>query len=42
VRDVVFTTGIEEQEDRFILASGEADLCCRITHLSKDFVCHGN
>jgi predicted GH43/DUF377 family glycosyl hydrolase len=29
--DVVFTTGIAEQGDRLILASGESDLACRIT-----------
>ncbi len=31
--DVVFTTGIAAHEDSFILASGEADLACRITVL---------
>lgn len=36
VRDVVFTTGIVERDDRFIVASGEADLACRITHVSKE------
>ena len=36
VRDVVFTTGIAEDEDHFIVASGEADLVCRITHIPKD------
>jgi len=36
VRDVVFTTGIVEAEDRFIIASGEADLACRITHIPLD------
>jgi predicted GH43/DUF377 family glycosyl hydrolase len=35
VRDVVFTTGIADAGDRFIVASGEADLCCRITHVPK-------
>jgi predicted GH43/DUF377 family glycosyl hydrolase len=34
--DVVFTTGIVEEEDRYIVASGEADLACRITHVPKD------
>jgi beta-1,2-mannobiose phosphorylase / 1,2-beta-oligomannan phosphorylase len=34
--DVVFSTGIVEEEDRFIVASGEADLACRITHIPKD------
>lgn len=35
VHDVVFTTGIAEAGDHFVVASGEADLCCRITHLDK-------
>ena len=35
VRDVVFTTGIVEAGDHFIVASGEADLVCRITHIPK-------
>ncbi|MCW1987406.1 glycosidase [Novosphingobium capsulatum] len=36
LRDVVFTTGVIDQGDRFIIASGEADLACRITHVPKD------
>ncbi|WP_347303245.1 glycosidase [Croceibacterium sp. TMG7-5b_MA50] len=36
VHDVVFTTGIVEEPDRFIIASGEADLACRITHVPRD------
>jgi len=32
---VVFTTGIVEADDHFIVASGEADLACRITHVPK-------
>jgi predicted GH43/DUF377 family glycosyl hydrolase len=36
VRDVVFSTGIVDAGDRFIVASGEADLACRITHVPKD------
>lgn len=36
LRDVVFTTGIVEAEDRYIVASGEADLACRITHIPKE------
>ncbi|NOZ22288.1 MAG: glycosidase [Planctomycetes bacterium] len=36
VTDVVFTTGIEEHGDVYVVASGELDLCCRITHLTKD------
>ncbi len=35
LRDVVFTTGIVDQEDRFVVASGEGDLACRITHIPK-------
>ena len=34
--DVVFTTGIADHGDSLILASGEADLACRITVLSKN------
>jgi predicted GH43/DUF377 family glycosyl hydrolase len=33
---VVFTTGIADAGDHYIVASGEADLACRITHLAKD------
>jgi predicted GH43/DUF377 family glycosyl hydrolase len=33
--DVVFTTGIAEAGDHFVVASGEADLACRITHVPK-------
>jgi beta-1,2-mannobiose phosphorylase / 1,2-beta-oligomannan phosphorylase len=32
---VVFTTGIVEAGDAYIVASGEADLACRITHIAK-------
>ena len=32
---VVFTTGIVDAGDHYIVASGEADLACRITHLPK-------
>jgi len=32
---VVFTTGIADGGDHYIVASGEADLACRITHFSK-------
>jgi predicted GH43/DUF377 family glycosyl hydrolase len=35
VRDVVFTTGIVDAGDDYIVASGEADLGCRITHIPK-------
>lgn len=40
VRDVVFTTGIADGDEagasgHYIVASGEADLACRITHVPK-------
>ena len=35
LRDIVFTTGIANHGDAFIVASGEADLACRITHVPK-------
>jgi len=35
VHDVVFTTGIVDGGDSYIVASGEADLACRITHIPK-------
>jgi predicted GH43/DUF377 family glycosyl hydrolase len=35
IRDVVFTTGIADVGDYFVVASGEADLACRITHIPK-------
>ena len=35
LRDIVFTTGLADGGDRYIVASGEADLACRITHLPK-------
>jgi predicted GH43/DUF377 family glycosyl hydrolase len=35
VRDIVFTTGIVEHDDSYLLASGEDDLACRITRLPK-------
>jgi predicted GH43/DUF377 family glycosyl hydrolase len=35
VRDVVFTTGIADADDHYVVASGEADLACRITHVPK-------
>jgi predicted GH43/DUF377 family glycosyl hydrolase len=37
LNDVVFTTGIAEHEDDFVLASGELDLACRITRISKKY-----
>jgi predicted GH43/DUF377 family glycosyl hydrolase len=36
LRDVVFSTGVIDAGDRFIVASGEADLACRITHVPKE------
>jgi predicted GH43/DUF377 family glycosyl hydrolase len=35
LRDIVFTTGIADHGDAYIVASGEADLACRITHVPK-------
>ena len=35
IEDVVFTTGIVDHGDLYILASGELDLCTRITHMPK-------
>ena len=35
VRDVVFTTGIADAGDHYVVASGEADLACRITYVPK-------
>ena len=32
---VVFTTGIADAGDHYVVASGEADLACRITHVPK-------
>ena len=34
--NVVFTTGIADAGDFYVVASGEADLACRITHIRKD------
>ena len=33
--EVVFTTGLADAGDHYIVASGEADLACRITYLPK-------
>lgn len=33
---VVFTTGLVDAGDHYLVASGEADLACRITRLGKD------
>ena len=35
LRDIVFTTGIVDAGDHYIVASGEADLACRITQIDK-------
>jgi predicted GH43/DUF377 family glycosyl hydrolase len=35
IRDVVFTTGIVDGGDYYVVASGESDLACRITHVPK-------
>ncbi|RXD07180.1 glycosidase [Sphingomonas sp. UV9] len=34
--NVVFTTGIADAGDFYVVASGEADLACRITHIPKE------
>ena len=36
LKDIVFTTGIAKHGDDFIIASGELDLACRITRISKE------
>ena len=33
--EVVFTTGLADGGDHYIVASGEADLACRMTHIPK-------
>jgi predicted GH43/DUF377 family glycosyl hydrolase len=35
LHDIVFTTGIADGGDHYIVASGENDLACRITHIPK-------
>jgi len=35
LQNVVFTTGIVDAGDHYIVASGEDDLACRITHIPK-------
>ena len=32
---VVFSTGLVDTGDDYLVASGEADLACRITHIAK-------
>lgn len=41
LRNVVFTTGMVDAGDHYVVASGEADLACRITHISKDVLFDG-
>ncbi len=38
LRNVVFTTGIVDAGSHYIVASGEADLACRITHIPKSAI----
>ncbi|WP_242183455.1 glycosidase [Sphingomonas sp. CARO-RG-8B-R24-01] len=35
IDNVVFTTGIADAGDHYVVASGEADLACRISHVPK-------
>lgn len=35
INDVVFTTGIADGGDHYVVVSGEADLACRTTHIPK-------
>ncbi len=37
LNDVVFTTGIADHEEDFLIVSGELDLACRITRISKKY-----
>ncbi|HEY5407728.1 MAG TPA: hypothetical protein VIJ92_11595 [Ginsengibacter sp.] len=37
LNDVVFTTGIATHNEDYIIASGELDLACRITRISKNY-----
>jgi len=39
LEDVVFTTGIVDAGNHYIIASGELDLACRITHVPKNAFC---
>jgi predicted GH43/DUF377 family glycosyl hydrolase len=36
VHDIVFTTGIVDDGQEYVVASGEDDLACRITRIAKD------
>jgi predicted GH43/DUF377 family glycosyl hydrolase len=35
LEDVVFTTGLADGGDHWVVLSGEADLACRVTHIPK-------
>ena len=35
VHDIVFTTGIVEDADAYLIASGEDDIACRLTRIPK-------
>ena len=35
LKNIIFTSGIIDHEDHHIVASGELDLCCRLTHISN-------
>ncbi len=37
VKNITFTTGIEKHKDNYIIASGELDLCCRISQINKKY-----
>lgn len=41
ITDVVFTTGVVDGGAHWIVASGEADVACRITHVPKDALTAG-
>lgn len=38
LKDIVFTTGIATAGNEFVVASGELDLACRITHISDEIL----
>jgi predicted GH43/DUF377 family glycosyl hydrolase len=37
LNDIVFSTGIVKHDDDYIIASGELDLACRLTIISKEY-----
>lgn len=37
LNDIVFSTGIVTHDDNYIIASGELDLACRLTVISKEY-----